>query len=135
MSRHVWAMTQSTAPRTVAITPPIYRLFEGRISGEWTRTWPIRCLFPCPRSPRRVVESEEYGHPDGHLIRRTAAAPGLLPDGFQLRAPKVKGSVAGDVLEVCIGAKQFCPDVETRLGDDAVHSSTHGHPPASQRTV
>ncbi len=72
------------------------------------------------------MESEEYGHPDGHLIRRTAAAPGLLPDGFQLRAPKVKGSVAGDVLEVCVGTEKFSPDVEARLGDDTVHGSTHG---------
>jgi hypothetical protein len=55
-------------------------------------------------------------------------------DGFQLRAPKVKSRVAGDVLEVCIGAKQFCPDVETRLGDDTVHSSTHGDASASQGT-
>ena len=111
------------------------RDFKAPGKGQRTKDLANSLPFSRPRSTRRVVESEDYGHPDGHLIRRTAAAPGPLPDGFQLHAPKVKGCVAGDVLEVCIGAKQFCPDVETRLGDDKVHSSTHGDPSASQRTV
>ncbi len=55
-------------------------------------------------------------------------------DGFQLRAPRVKGRVLGYVLEICIGAKQFCSDVQTPLGDDTVDRSTSGDPPASRRT-
>src|SRR5437899_9344228 len=57
------------------------------------------------------------------------------PGGFQLRAPQVQSRVAGDVLKVCIGAEQFCAEVETRLRDDTVHSSTHSDPFASQRAV
>src|SRR5207245_2572869 len=46
-----------------------------------------------------------------------------------------KGRMAGDVLEVCIGAKQLRSDVEARLGDDTVHRSAYGNTPATQRTV
>jgi hypothetical protein len=87
------------------------------------------------RRRERGDEQRTWPNPDGHLIRRNTADPGPLPDGFQLHTPKVKGRVAGNVLEVCIGAQQFCPDVETRLGDDTVHSPTHGNPLATQRTV
>ena len=43
-------------------------ILRPREKGSEQRTYSIRCLFPCPRSPRRVVESEDYGHLDGHLF-------------------------------------------------------------------
>src|SRR5437867_8013114 len=51
-------------------------ILRRRVGGSEQMIWAIRCLFP-PRSPRRVVESEDHGHPDGHLIqhRATAAVP------------------------------------------------------------
>jgi site-specific DNA recombinase len=42
-------------------------ILRRRERGSEYRASPIRCLSPCPRSPRRVVESGDYGHPDGHL--------------------------------------------------------------------
>src|SRR3989454_7134137 len=52
--------------------PEARGILRPRKKGSEQRTWPIRCLFPCPRSPRSAVESEDYGHPDGHLFRRFA---------------------------------------------------------------
>src|SRR2546426_7136062 len=48
--------------------PEARGILRPRKKGSEQRTWPIRCLFPCPRSPRSAVESEDYGHPDGHLF-------------------------------------------------------------------
>ena len=45
--------------------PEARAILRPREEGSEQRTRPIRCLFPCPR---RVVESEDYGHPDGHLF-------------------------------------------------------------------
>src|SRR2546428_91237 len=48
--------------------PEARGILRPREEGSEQRTYSIRCLFPCPRSRRSVVESEDYGHPHGHLI-------------------------------------------------------------------
>jgi hypothetical protein len=48
--------------------PEARGILSPREKGSEHRTWSIRCPFSCPRSPRSVVESEDCGHPDGHLL-------------------------------------------------------------------
>src|SRR6185369_15850782 len=44
--------------------------FKAARKGRRIAVFPIRRPFPFPRSTRRVVESEGYRHPDGHLGSR-----------------------------------------------------------------
>ncbi len=72
------------------------RDFKATGEGGKQRSWQFVAFFPCPRSPRRVVESEDYGHPDGHPFSRppkgspTGAAlprPGGTRTIFSVRTP------------------------------------------------
>src|SRR5438445_984607 len=87
---------------------------------------------PGNRSPGRQWAERLRGRAPA---KRYDAPRWPAPDGLQLHTTKVKGRMAGDVLEVCIGAKQLRSDVEARLGDDTVHRSAYGNTPATQRTV
>jgi len=102
----------------------------------WTLDHPAPTSCPAPRSFQTLQEARR--HSFGSFLECRAnfgrVDTGPLLDGLQLHLAQVKSGVAGDVFEVCIGAKQFCSDVETRLGDDTVHSSTDGDSLASQRT-
>ena len=44
-------------------------ILRPREEGSEQRTYSIRCPFFRPYGPRRVVQSEDYGHPDGHLLQ------------------------------------------------------------------
>src|SRR5262245_59558847 len=49
--------------------PEARGILRLREEGSAQKTLQFVALFPCPRSPRRVVESEDYGHPDGYRFQ------------------------------------------------------------------
>jgi len=47
--------------------------FKPKRKGRRINVYLIRCPFPFPRSPRSALQSEDYGHPGGHLSWRAVA--------------------------------------------------------------
>jgi hypothetical protein len=53
--------------------------FKAAGKGQRTQDLANSLPFSRPRSTRRVVESEDYGHPDGHLLPALMREPGSSP--------------------------------------------------------
>jgi hypothetical protein len=66
----------------------LYSLAEGDFKysreGRRINLYLIRCPFPFTRVTRSALQSEEYGHPDGHLCWLALAAPVVLSMDMRL---------------------------------------------------
>ena len=75
--------------------------FKPKQKGRRIKLYLIRRPFPFPRSTRSALQSEEYGHPRGHLARHatvthlSAVRPGATDGGPRKQSTPRRPSVYG----------------------------------------
>ena len=82
------------------------RDFKAPGKGRRTQDLANSLPFPCPRSPRRVVEFEDYGHPQyGHPSRTPRSASRCLRCDIPPGASFLFGTVFGDPASISFGER------------------------------